>query len=132
MIDFATLQRSRTANDYLLTTAGLSSARSDGPAPEFELDADRLIAAFRAMARAQERCQETGFDPALRQAEFVQRSKLFRFPDTISARAVELVPGRTGLALYSRSKYGRRDFGVNRARVERWLGLLRAAVPGSR
>ena len=128
MLDFARLQRSRTANDHLLAPAGLTTAAVDGPAPEFELDPDRLIAAFRAMARAQPRTVETGFDAALRQAACVQRSKLFRFPDTVTARAVELAPGRAALAIYSRSRYGRRDFGVNRNRVEDWLRQLRAAV----
>jgi uncharacterized protein (DUF1499 family) len=32
--------------------------------------------------------------------------------------------GRSTLAIYSRSLVGRKDFGVNRARIQRWLAAL--------
>ena len=59
----------------------------------------------------------------------VQRSLIFRFPDTIW---IEIVPrgDHAGIAIYSRSTYGRFDFGVNRARVEALLAAIgRAASP---
>jgi uncharacterized protein (DUF1499 family) len=40
---------------------------------------------------------------------------------------MEVVPldaERATLAVYSRSRYGRRDFGVNAKRVEAWLAAL--------
>jgi uncharacterized protein (DUF1499 family) len=58
----------------------------------------------------------------------VARSKAFHFPDFIDVEAVALAPGQTALAIYSRAKYGIRDFGVNRARTERWLAALKAAL----
>jgi uncharacterized protein (DUF1499 family) len=36
--------------------------------------------------------------------------------------------GGSVVLLYSRSKLGRSDMGVNRARVERWIGLIEAAA----
>jgi uncharacterized protein (DUF1499 family) len=30
--------------------------------------------------------------------------------------------------IYSRSQLGKRDMGVNRARVERWIGLIERAA----
>jgi uncharacterized protein (DUF1499 family) len=128
MLDFATLKRPWKPNTYLLAPANLTPAKVDGPAPEFALPPDRLIDALRKVALAQPRTVETGFDRQLAQAEFVQRSRLFRFPDTLTARAVAAGEGRAALALYSRAKYGIRDFGVNRMRIEYWVELLRRAI----
>jgi len=131
MLDFATLRRPWKPNNYLLAADNMTPARADGPAPEFAVPADRLIDAFRKVALAQPRTVETGFDRQLNQAEFVQRSRIFRFPDTLTARAVPLAEGRSCLALYSRARYGIRDFGVNRARIHYWLDLLRAGLPAT-
>jgi uncharacterized protein (DUF1499 family) len=63
------------------------------------------------------------FDDRL-QAHFVARSALLNFPDLI---AVQVTPD-SGLILWSRSLYGRSDFGVNRARLETWLAALEAEL----
>ncbi len=34
------------------------------------------------------------------------------------------MPGGAALAVYGRARYGIRDFGVNRARIERWIAAL--------
>ena len=47
-----------------------------------------------------------------------------RFPDLVTVEFVALAPDRSSLALYSRARYGRSDFGVNRRRVLRWLSRL--------
>ena len=50
---------------------------------------------------------------------YVTRSAAFGFPDytTVAQRGEDL-------ALYARSRYGKSDMGVNKARVDRWLGAL--------
>jgi uncharacterized protein (DUF1499 family) len=52
---------------------------------------------------------------------YVQRSERLGFPDTIVVRFLDRMEGRSTLALYSRSRLGKGDFGVNRARIVRWL-----------
>ena len=47
-----------------------------------------------------------------------------RFPDTIDAEVLAVGDDQSTLALYSRSLIGRKDFGVNRARLQRWLAAL--------
>lgn len=128
MLDFATLRRSWKPNSHLLAPPDLTPARIDGPAPEFVCEPERLIDVFRRVALAQPRTVETGFDRALNQAEFVQRSRVFRFPDTLTARAVARGTGKSALAVYSRAKYGIRDFGVNKARVDYWLEQVAKAL----
>lgn len=61
-----------------------------------------------------------------RRIDYVQRSKLFRFPDHVSVEVAPLAAGGSEVLVYSRSRYGIRDFGVNAARIKR---LLRAAAP---
>ena len=58
---------------------------------------------------------------------YVQRSAVFRFPDTIWVQPVALPQG-SSVIIYSRSNYGYGDFGVNRERVGLWLDLLREAL----
>ncbi len=62
-------------------------------------------------------------------ARYIQRTKIMRFPDTINVRIIDLGEGRSTIALYSRSQLGESDFGVNRARIERWLEKLEKAAP---
>ena len=62
------------------------------------------------------------------QRVYVQRSLVFRFPDTIWIQVLPLDANRSTLAIYSRSAYGRYDFGVNRSRVQAWLAAIVAAA----
>ena len=50
---------------------------------------------------------------------YVVRSKLWGFPDYVTARQVG-----DDLQIYSRLRFGRSDMGVNKARVEGWLSVL--------
>ncbi|WGH78084.1 DUF1499 domain-containing protein [Jannaschia ovalis] len=58
---------------------------------------------------------------------YVQRSRLIGWPDAIS---VKVEPDGDGarLLIWSRSRFGVSDMGVNRARVERWLDKLGASA----
>jgi uncharacterized protein (DUF1499 family) len=47
-----------------------------------------------------------------------------RFPDYITLRTVDLGDGVSGIAVWSRSRYGYSDLGVNRERVEKLLAAL--------
>ena len=56
---------------------------------------------------------------------YVQRSAVFGFPDYISVHAEPDGDG-SRLSIFSRSRYGYSDMGVNKARVERWLAELQS------
>lgn len=55
---------------------------------------------------------------------YVVRSRIMGYPDFVSLR---LVPEgeATRLHIFSRSRYGQSDLGVNTARVQRWLTAAR-------
>ena len=63
-----------------------------------------------------------------RRVAFCQRSLIFRFPDDIVAEIVELGDNKSTIAIYSASRCGYGDFGVNRRRMRRWLGKLTRAL----
>jgi uncharacterized protein (DUF1499 family) len=125
-VDFATLQRRATPNDFLICPENFCPrAKSDAPPPVFDVSADDLLNHLTALALAGPRTEELYTTAALRR-RFVQRSFVMRFPDIIDASAIAIDDAHSTLAIYSRSVVGRGDFGVNRARVERWLAALRA------
>ena len=129
-MDFATLTLGRRPNRFLMAPQGLCQAATPhAESPTFEAPPDRLLDAIRRVALAEPRTalvseRELGL-------KFVQRSRIFRLPDTIDVRVVTLGDGRAAPAFYGRAKYGFRDFGVNEARIRRWLTALPVALKGA-
>jgi uncharacterized protein (DUF1499 family) len=97
-------------------------------APFFAESPSALMSRLDAMATAEPRTSRLAGDPQDGFATYVQRSALWGFPDYVSARAVP-EDGGARLVLWSRSRYGYSDMGVNEARVQRWLDAL--SQPGS-
>lgn len=128
-VAFETLQRRASPNDALACAPDLCPARSDLVPPEFAVDAVALRQAFSQMIGTEPRVEHVASDAASLTDRFVQRSAFLRFPDTVVARFFDRPGGHSTVALYSRSLVGRSDFGVNRARIERWLGKLARSVP---
>lgn len=125
MLDFATLKLRWRPNQYLVCPPDRCAARPHREAPEFDADPDRLEAAVLAVAGRQPRTGRLEGDNVERAYEFVQRTRLFGFPDYISVHVWPLPDGRSTLGIYSRSRYGWSDMGVNRRRVEAWLSGIR-------
>ena len=130
-VEFGTLARRSTPNDSLAAAPDLCPARSDVLPPEFAADAKMLRTVFGTMLTSEANVERVATDDAELTDRYVQRSALMRYPDTVVVRFFDRPNGRSTLALYSRSQIGRNDFGVNRARVERWLGKLRALAPAA-
>jgi hypothetical protein len=56
---------------------------------------------------------------------WISRSRLMGYPDYTSIR-LEPAEGGTRLVALARSRFGQNDWGVNRARLDRWIAALRA------
>ena len=52
---------------------------------------------------------------------YVQRTPTLKMPDYITVKFIDLEDGKSTIALYSRSRFGYGDMGVNKARAELWL-----------
>lgn len=121
-VDPLTATRPATPNAYLLRDAD-----GDAPAARFDVPLPQVAAALEQVAAAAPRTvtlagsAEGGF------VTYVQRSRLMGYPDAISIRLTH-EDGTTRVSVFSRSRYGRSDLGVNQARVTRWMAALAARL----
>ncbi|MFZ4069370.1 MAG: DUF1499 domain-containing protein [Caulobacterales bacterium] len=128
MLDFASLKLPRSPNSYLLAPAGLCrNTTPHGRAPVFKAPPVAVRDALLAVAAGEPRATVLERDDQGFAYELVQKSAVFKFPDLISVRLIADGAG-AALAIYSRAKLGYRDFGVNRARVSRWVGAIQAKL----
>jgi uncharacterized protein (DUF1499 family) len=128
-VDFETLKRRTSPNDALSCPPGLCVAKSDVAPPVFAVGAPELHKAFAKVVASELLVTQVASDESGFNARYVQRTKILRFPDTVNVRLIDLGDGRSTIALYSRSQLGESDFGVNRARIERWLEKLQKEAP---
>ncbi len=126
-VDFATIDTTGRENTYLVCPPGLCGQDPDRESPVFPVPATELRNQWFEMIGNQPRIDWIGSDEEIQQYDFVQRTALMRYPDSITVRFLPLEEGRSTLAIYSRSHYGRSDFGVNKERVDGWLASLLGA-----
>ncbi len=98
----------------------------DAPSPVFDAAPETVMARLAEIADATARTRVLAGDPGQAHMTFVTRSRLMAFPDYTSVKAVADGQGQTKLVVYARLRFGQRDFGVNRARVEDWVAQLQA------
>jgi hypothetical protein len=123
-VDPTTSDNPSTPNWYRLVPDGAEVARDadrDGVAPEFDVPVADLAAAFDFVARADDRVDVLAGSAESEYVTYVQRSALFAFPDYVSVRFVESGDGGSTVAIFSRSRFGKSDLGVNEKRVDRWV-----------
>jgi hypothetical protein len=120
-VDPLVASKPKTPNAFLLTP---DSPRR--PAPEFEMSAAALAAAFDQRALSDDRVTRLAGGPEDLFVTYIARSKLLRYPDYVSVRFIPLGENRATLAVFSRARFGYGDRGVNKARILRWLKSLGA------
>jgi len=123
-----TLRRRSTPNDALACPPAFCLARSDLTPPVYAVPVQQLQTAFATMIVSEPRVVRVASNDATMTERHVQRTSWLGFPDTIAVRFLDRPEGASTLALYSRSKFGEGDLGVNRARIERWLAKLSTIV----
>lgn len=127
-IDFATLVRPSSPNTYLACPKDRCAATADEDGPIYAMPPAQLFEQARTLLAAEPRTEVVQNQPDALRLVLVQRSAFFRFPDTITLQVFPLPDGTSTLAMYSQSNYGYGDFGVNKARVQAWIGLIDAQV----
>ena len=128
VIDFATLQRDSVPNQYLLCPKAMCTTQTDGEAPVFDVPVEQLQVVWDEMLAEQPRLLLLRRDVTNTQIDYVQRTRLLRFPDLVTVRFVSIDDTHSTVAIYSRSVWGKGDMGVNRARIEEWLARVKAKV----
>ncbi len=121
--DPATIERSARPNDFLAAPPGATDAQIDLEIATRSVSPRDLLARFHAAVRAKPRVEVIagGLDEGM--ITYMQRSRVIGFPDYITVKAVETGEGAS-LIIYSRSRYGSSDLGVNEKRVTAWLAAL--------
>src|SRR5579864_711053 len=114
-------------NAFLACPPGYCTATA-APSPVFALSADRLVDRWGEMIASESNVFQAENQPPARRIVLIQHTPLLRFPDIITVEFVAVAPDRSSLAIYSRARYGRSDFGTNRRRVLRWLDRLALIV----
>lgn len=126
IIDLADFKMGWRPNQFFAAPAGYETrAQPMATVPDYQASVEELEAAFRTIALAAPRVSVVGEDAAHHRVDFVQRSALFKFPDTISVQFLDRGEGRSSLAIYSRAHVGIGDMGVNKKRVLGWLAALK-------
>ena len=110
-------------NEFFAAPRGATAAPAAAETRLYPESPRALLARFDAIARAQTRTRVVAGDLDSLMITYMQRSRVFGFPDYLTVKAV-VMDGGAGLMIFSRARYGRSDFGVNRARVEAWLAAL--------
>jgi uncharacterized protein (DUF1499 family) len=127
-LDFARFKKTWRPNQYLALPSSFKAAQDpDMLSPCFKASATEVLEAWQAVLRQQPRVskiRQTGL-----QIEAVQKTPLAGFPDWVTAQGVDLGDGIASICIFSRSKYGVRDFDVNEKRVRLWLSWLEQKLP---
>jgi uncharacterized protein (DUF1499 family) len=121
MLDFAELQPRKRPNWYLVAPPGLCRhATPHRAAPVFPFDRASLITRVHTLLSREPQIAVLESSADGGRMRLVQRTPIMRWPDYVDIAVLDAEGGST-LAIYSRSKFGYRDFGANRKRVEGWL-----------
>ena len=111
-------------NGFLACPEGYCAVEPGLVSPVFAMTVERLSALWPKVLQGQRGVVTVLAAPDRRHVALIQHSAMFGFPDVITVEFVAVEPERSSLAIYSRARYGKLDFGVNRRRVESGLARL--------
>lgn len=120
-INFKTLVPPDKPNYYLVCPKDFCQAKAQETSAVYPLSLDALRNQWQAMIAKQPRTKVTYTSEDGLHWQYVQRSLIFRFPDYINVQFISIDDKHSTLAVFSRSKYGYSDMGVNKKRVKNWL-----------
>lgn len=123
-IDPLTVERPSSPNTYFVAPQSQVEAEVDLESPVYALPAAVMAKAFNDYVVTQPNTSVVdGLVEALWMT-YVQRTPALKMPDYITVKFVDLEGGKSTIAIYSRSRFGYGDLGVNKARVDLWLQSL--------
>ncbi|HEX3996478.1 MAG TPA: DUF1499 domain-containing protein [Acetobacteraceae bacterium] len=123
VMDVTQIERPATPNTFLAGPAGMQP-KPDLVVGAWHLPAPVLYEKARDLFAGQPRTYIAAAFPDQLQVHYVVRSALLNFPDLVTIQVNSVAADRSTLVIWSRSVYGRSDFGVNRERTTAWLAAL--------
>jgi Protein of unknown function (DUF1499) len=127
LMDMTRIERPATPNTFLAGPAGMRP-EPDQVLDSWSLPAQELFDKVGGVFGGQPRVYVAAMFPDQHQVHYVVRSALLNFPDLVTVQVNAAGAERSTLVIWSRSVYGRSDFGVNRKRTVAWLAALQQAA----
>ncbi len=113
-------------NTYRVAPLNLASQPVNQDAPVYRENPLVLSRAFDDFVLSQPNTVRMAGLPTSLMVTYVQTSKHLKMPDYITVKFIEVDADHSTIAIYSRSRFGYGDLGVNKRRVENWLKPLAA------
>lgn len=106
------------SNGYLLRPTG-----GDAAAPVYKMTPAALAEKINTTALHWPRTHLFAGSVQSGMMTYITRTRIWGFPDFTTVKVLPAPHGAT-FAAFARSRFGKSDFGVNKARLEGWLKLL--------
>lgn len=94
----------------------------------YNMDKDKLKTLCLKVIEQQPRLKLLSKSPDKDEYSFIQRTAVFRFPDQIDIKFINLDEKSSSYIMLSRSMYGHSDFGKNKKRLLQWTSSIDKAM----
>ncbi len=128
-LDPLTAESELTPNHFRLAPKAMTELEVDREAPVLKGNIQEIAQAFDTFVLSQKDTIRLAGSVDQLWLTYVQRTPRLKIPDYISVKFIPLeLPGKATVAIFSRSRYGNGDMGVNESRVTAWVSSLDAFV----
>ena len=125
-VDPQLVERPLTPNTYLVAPQVLHLVTVDREAPQYRVSTDVLAKAFDDFITRQNNIGIVAGSVEEGWITYVQRSAILRVPDYITIKYIPLEGGASTFIIWSRSRFGHGDMGVNKERIDGWLANFKS------
>lgn len=117
-VDPETVEKGMKPNQFLMRDG------QDADSLVFDMSPAELVSKFNEIALSKPNTVTLAGSVEDQWITYMQRTKLMAYPDYISVKVTAEEGGKSRLFVYSRSRFGRSDLGVNKARIKAWTAAL--------
>lgn len=125
-IDLKTFKPNDKPNQYLVCPQGYCQHTPDEISPIYSVPVEKLYHAWKQVFASKPRVSLVVDNP--NELQVVQVSLIFRFRDYVHIDLIPKGPNASTFAIYSHSRLGHYDFGVNKKRVTDWIASLNKLI----
>jgi len=111
---------------FRMAPPALTEEFVDVPSPVYTVNPTLMAKAFDDFVLSQSKTNRIAGSPEEGWMTYVQRSQSLNLPDYISVKFIDLNGGNSTIAIYSQSRFGYDDLGVNEKRVLAWVNTLQS------
>ena len=123
-----TVPTSATPNDFRIAMRDMTEERVDAEPPIYSERPLILAQAFDQFAFSQRDTNRIAGLPPELMMTYVQHTATLKMPDYLTIKFIDLGDGTSTVAIYSRSRFGYGDMGMNQRRAESWIKALDSFV----